>query len=70
MCMLVEAPMLVCVPSALLRSGLLCSFCALVLTLCSQVVSTILFVLMHVSVLLLQSVPLLPFCMLRFWCFG
>jgi hypothetical protein len=66
----VEAPMAVCVPSALLPSGLLCSLCWLVLTLCSQVFSTVLFVLMHALLLLPHCVPLFPFYVLRFWCFA
>jgi hypothetical protein len=41
LCLLMEAPMLVCVPSDLLHSGSLSSLCSLVLTLCFLVVSTV-----------------------------
>jgi hypothetical protein len=68
LCLFVGAPMLVCIP-VLLRFGSLCSFCSLVIIWCSQVVSTVLFALMHAPLLLSHCVSLFPLCMLRFWCF-
>jgi hypothetical protein len=60
--------MLVCVLSELLHSGSLCSFCLLVLAQSSQVISLVLFVLLHALLLLSPCVPLLPFCMLLVFC--